>query len=374
MPFARSTLTALRNQAIEDITTSGVPGLNGLLRNAVLPVLAWVMAGFTYSLYGFLDWIALQGVPFTATDEYLYAWGALVGIYPKDSTPASGLAQFTGTPPGVVVLNGSTLTRQDGTPYTSTADAAVDSGGVVLVPFIAAVNGAATDCAAGTPISLNMPPAGVNAGGVTVGPTQGGTDQETQDEFRTRMLLRYASPPQGGAATDYIEWATAVPGCTRAWINPQGYGAGTVVVYVMFDDANTSTGGFPIGTDGAATDEPRATTATGDQLSVADYIWTVQPVTVLVWVAAPIRFPIDIDIADLDPNTADMQAAIVASINDVFLARADVGGTIYPSDIYAAIQATPGVVHFAVDNPTVPVAAPPGGLPVAGAVTFPPLP
>ena len=58
MPFARPSLTALRNQAIEDISTSGVPGLNGLLRNAVLRVLAWVMAGLAYSVYGYIDWIA----------------------------------------------------------------------------------------------------------------------------------------------------------------------------------------------------------------------------------------------------------------------------------------------------------------------------
>jgi uncharacterized phage protein gp47/JayE len=373
MPFARPTLTALRNAAIQDITTSGVPGLNGLLRNAVLPVLAWVMAGFTYSLYGFLDWIALQGVPFTATDEYLYAWGALVGVFPKDSMPASGAAQFSGAL-GIIVVAGSTLTRQDGTPYTSTADAEVDPTGVVLVPFVAAVNGAATDCVAGTPISLDMPPSGINAGGVTVGPTQGGTDQETQDEFRTRMLERYAAPPQGGSVSDYVEWATSVPGCTRAWIQPQGYGAGSVVIYPMFDDANAATGGFPIGSDGAASEEVRAPTATGDQLAVAEYVWTVQPVTALVWIAAPVASPVPVDIIGLEPNTADMQAAIVGSINDMFLARAEVGGFTYPSDIYAAILATPGVVRFAVDNPTAPVPAPPGGLPVAGTVTFPALP
>jgi uncharacterized phage protein gp47/JayE len=373
MPFARPTLTALRTQAIQDITTSGVPGLSGLLRNAVLAVLAWVMAGFTYGLYGFLDWIALQGVPFTATDEYLYAWGALVGIFPKDSTPAVGAAQFTGTP-GLIVRAGSTLSRQDGTPYAATADARVDGTGVVLVPIEASVNGAATDCPAGTPISLDAPPPGVNAGGYTVGPTQGGTDQETQDEFRTRMLARYAAPPQGGSESDYIGWATSVPGCTRAWIQPQGYGAGSVVIYPMFDDANAANGGFPIGSDGAASEEPRAPTATGDQLAIAEFVWTVQPVTALIWVAAPVAAPIAIDIAGLEPNTADMQAAIVASIDDMFLARAEVGGFTYPSDIYAAVLATPGVVRFAVDNPALPVPAPPGGLPVAGVVTFPALP
>src|SRR5690349_6988912 len=85
MPFARPTLTALRNQSLQDITTSGVPGLDGLLRNAVLRVLAWVMAGLAYSEYGYLDWIARQSVPFTAADEFLEAWAALIGVYRKDA-------------------------------------------------------------------------------------------------------------------------------------------------------------------------------------------------------------------------------------------------------------------------------------------------
>jgi len=96
MPYARPTLTALRNQAIQDITTSGVPGLDGLLRNAVLRVLAWVMSGLAYSVYGYVDWTSLMGVPFTARDEYLEAWAALVNIYRKDATAATGNAQFTG--------------------------------------------------------------------------------------------------------------------------------------------------------------------------------------------------------------------------------------------------------------------------------------
>jgi uncharacterized phage protein gp47/JayE len=374
MPFARPTLTALRTQAIEDITTSGVPGLDGLLRNAVLRVMAWVMAGFTYALYGFLDWIALQGVPFTATDEYLAAWGALVGVYPKDSTPATGAAQFTGQG-AIIVQAGATLTRQDGTPYVSTADAAVHSDTlIVTVPIVAAVNGAATNCPAGTPINLDAPPPGVNSGGFTTGNTTGGTDQETQAEFRSRMLARYALPPQGGAASDYIEWATSVPGCTRAWVEPQGYGAGSVVVFVMFDDVHHATGGFPNGADGAATRETRAPTATGDQLAVADFIWTVQPLPALVWVASPLRFPVNITLGALEPNTADIQAAITASIGDMLLVVGEVAGTIFPSDIYAAIAATPGVDRFYLTSPTAPVVATAGMLPIPGVITYPALP
>jgi len=368
MPYARPTLTALRNTALQDITTSGVPGLDGLLRNAVLRVLAWCIAGLTYSLYGFLDWISREAVPFTATDEFLRGWAALIGIYQLDAVAASGTAQFTGSP-GITVHTGSTLTRIDGTPYVSTADASSDASGTVVVPFTASITGAITNCDAGTPISLDLPPSGINASGVTVGPTLGGADQETEDALRTRMLKGYADPPHGGSASDYIGWATSVPGCTRAWVIAEGQGPGTVVVYVMFDVVNASIGGLPIGTNGASSHEYRANTATGDQLLVADAIWPVQPVTALVYVVAPVPLPVAVTLKDLSPNTADMQAAVLSSLTDMFSHTAQVGGTIYPSDIYEAVLLTPGVQHFEVITPTAPIVAGPGQLQIMGAFT-----
>ena len=362
MPYSRPTLTALRNQAIEDITSSGVPGLDGLLRNAVLRVLAFVMSGLAYSVYGYLDWIALQSVPFTATDEFLFAWAALIGVYQKDSTPSSGSAQFTGTA-GVILPSGSALSRQDGTPYTTTADGTVDPTGILLVPIVAAVNGAATNCDAGVLMGIDTPVTGINGGGFTATPLTGGSDQETQDELRTRMLYRYAQPPQGGAASDYIEWALEVPGVTRAWIQSSG---GQVQVYPMLDLANAADGGFPQGTDGCAVEETRGPTASGDQLTIAEHIWTVQPVTALVFVAAPVPLAIDVTLANLDPSTVEMEAAILASLRDAFLVLSEVAGTIYPSQLYAAISATSGVNRFDMTIPAAPVTAPAGALPVMG--------
>src|SRR4029077_18165388 len=370
MPFARPTLTALRNTAIQDITTSGVPGLDGLLRNAVLRVLSWTMSGLAYSVYGYLDWIARESVPFTGTDEYLQAWAALIGIYPKEATAASGTARFTGIPNTLLPL-GAALTRQNGAPYATTADGHVDPSGVLLVPFTATILGAATNCDDGTPIAVSDPRTGINSGGMTVGPTTGGSDQETDDELRTRMLAKYASPPQGGSASDYVLWAMEVPGVTRCWVTPNGLGVGSVMVFPMFDDAQAAHGGFPQGTDGVATDETRYSypTAAGDQLAVADHIWPVQPLTALVYVAAPTPLPVNVTLDALSPNTADMLAAITASLDDMFLLVAEAGGVLYPSDFYHAILATPGIEHFTLISPAAPVAAAVGQLPVLGTLT-----
>lgn len=59
-------------------------------------VLADVDAGMAHLHYGYLDYIALQATPATATDEYLAAWAALKGIYRKPATAAQGKIQLTG--------------------------------------------------------------------------------------------------------------------------------------------------------------------------------------------------------------------------------------------------------------------------------------
>ena len=372
MPYPHPTLTALRNQAVEDITTSGVPGLDGLLRNAVLRVLAFVIAGLAYSEYGHVDWVARQSVPFTATDEYLEAWAALIGVYRKDATAATGQAQFIGGIGGTVetVLPIDTpLMRYDGIPFTVTASGTVGDDGLVTVPIIAAVTGADTNADGPVPIAISAPVPGLNSNGTTLGVLAGGSDQELESDFRSRMLLKYANPPQGGSATDYELWALEVPGCTRAYVMRNGYGPGTVLIWPMFDDVRAANGGFPLGTDGVATDETRGTTASGDQLLVADHIWPVQPVPALVYVSAPIPYPIDVTLANLDPNTPEMVADIQASLLDLFREVAEVGGTIYPSQLYQAVLATPGIGVFDIQSPENPVQANAGSLPVLGTLT-----
>lgn len=374
MPFARPPLTTLRNQAVQDITTSGVPGLTGLLRKAVLRVLAWCMAGLAYSVYGYADWIARMGVPFTAEDEFLLAWAALVGVYPKPATAASGSAQFTGNP-GVIIRSGTTLERQDGTPYLTTADATVDVTGQATVAMTASVEGGFTNCDPGTDIAITPAIAGINSGGLTVGPTTGGADAEAQDSLRSRMLLRYRAPPQGGAAIDYVEWALECPGVTRAWCNPLGMGVGTVTVYPMFDIINAGAGGFPQGTNGVSRLEERTGVggiATGDQGEVADYIYPRQPVTALVYVVAPLPYPINVTLLALEPNTLDIRSAITASIQDMLMIEGEPGGEIYPSQIYDAILAIPGIVHFTMTAPSLPIVLPISNLPVMGALTITP--
>ncbi|MBX6386332.1 MAG: baseplate J/gp47 family protein [Microbispora sp.] len=366
MPFERPTLTRLIEQAQTDVASA--LGLYALLRHSPERAFAVALAGLAQGLYGYVDWIALQAVPYTATDEYLEAWAALVGVTRKAATQASGSVAFTGAAGSVVPAGTMVIRPSDGAQYITTAGVAVAGDGTVTVPVQASEAGAAGNADIGTTMVLGAAIVGVNSTGSVSVALAGGADLETDDDLRTRMLAAYQNPPQGGAGTDYVEWALQVPGVTRAWAAPNGFGPGTVVVYIMLDDVRAGAGGFPSGTDGVAAAEPRDTAATGDQLLVADHILPLQPVTALVYVVAPVAAPVNLTINDL--NDASLRPAIQAALTDMLRQKAEVGGTLYPSDFIGAIEAVPGVTRFSMPAPSGPVTAAAGHLHTLGTITW----
>lgn len=366
MPFERPTLTALARQARADL--AGSTGAWAILRASPLGVLSKVVSGLVHGLYGYLDWIARMAVPVTAEDEYLRAWAALKGVERKPAEFAAATATFTGSP-GAILPNGTRIARDaDGVAYLTTELATIDVGGTLTVPIQAEVAGAAGNALSGAGVSIAAAVSGVTAGGVLATPAAGGADEEPIAAFRERMLERYRVPPQGGALTDYVGWAKEVPGVTRAWAKRTD--EGVVSVWVMLDDARASDDGFPQGTNGVATDETRGTPATGDQLVVADYIYPRRPATALVQVLAPQVYVIPVTITGLVNDTVENRAAVVTALEAMMRRNGEPGGTIYPSDIAAAIAGVAGVEHFSLTAPTSPAVAPAGYLPQLGTVTW----
>ncbi|MDE2104745.1 MAG: baseplate J/gp47 family protein [Patescibacteria group bacterium] len=379
MPFARPTLTDLISQAAADIT-SGIPGADGNLRFSNLKALGKAVAGLAYLQYGYLDWISKQAVPFTATAEFLEGWAGLRNVTRKGAAAATGTVTLTGTV-GVVVPSGTGFTRTDGYAYQTSADATIGVGGTVTVAASAVLspidpatnptgNGAAGNCDAGSSFALDAAIAGVQSSLTAATAFTGGADVETDDSLRSRMLLAYQAPPQGGDQNDYVEWALAVAGVTRAWCTPNGYGTGTVVVYIMLDVAEAAHGGFPQGTDGVAASETRGTAATGDQLTVANAIYPLQPVTALVYVVAPTQNVVAFTVSGLSGAGATIQSAVEAAIADVFVRMGKPGGTVDLSDIESAIAAISGTEGFVITSPSANIVSGTGALPVLGAVTF----
>lgn len=191
-------------------------------------------------LYGYLDWIALQCTPFTATDEYLEAWGALKRVTRKPCAQSSGAILFNGTD-GKIIPSGAAIRRSDGMGFTTTLAAKVQGSTVTVTasadPDTQGLTGANGDCLPGTLFTLANAITGIDPTGYASAAFTGGADIERDDDYRERILYVYQNPPQGGDESDYVEWVLSAPGVTRAWCIGNGFGLGSVVVYFMMDAA-----------------------------------------------------------------------------------------------------------------------------------------
>jgi uncharacterized phage protein gp47/JayE len=378
MPYDRPTLTDLRGQAAADISAE-LPSTQGLLRFSNLRIAGDVLAQMTSGHYGYLDWIARQSVPFTCTDEFLDSWAALRGVSRKPASRASGVVRFAAAA-GRTIPAGTAIARGDGATYTADEDASTVAG-AIDVAVTADDPGAGGNSDVGTPMNLSVAIEGVSGSGSVQSDIGGGGPIEGNDALRSRMLSAYANPPRGGSRSDYLEWALAVPGVTRAWITAGGMGPGTVTVYFMMDDVRADEGGFPQGTDGVASGDDRDGHATGDQRKVANAVFDLQPVTALVYAVAPDPNTIDITIAGLSSTSTATRNAVKAAIAAALLIDAAPGGTTALSTIDAAITGVPGTGGFLITNiaasdgsvtpsPVGNITSGAGALAVLGTVTF----
>lgn len=381
MPYKHPTLTDLRGQVQSDIQ-SELPKTGGLLRFSNLKITGDVQAGLSYGHYGYLDWIAQQSTPFTATDEYLDAWAALVSVYRKPATAAkSPKAKATGV--GGTVPAGAIANRKDGIQYILDNGFTIGPDGTALTAVTAILlsplddptaGGALGNAPAGTILTLDKSYPGVDSQITLVDPATGGINVEKDDPLRTRMLLEFQALPQGGSETDYVNWALAVPGVTRAWCVRRLMGVGTVGVYIMCDGDDQTNHGFPVGSDGISQYEEWGyyAKATGDQLRVADAIYPKQTVTALVYIASPIAKVIDFTITGIIQQEENVTETVSAAINEVFFTRGDPRGEgiITLSSINAAIAAIPGTDGFLIESPAQNIPLAIGELPQLGRVTI----
>ncbi|MDR8394972.1 baseplate J/gp47 family protein [Paraburkholderia sp. USG1] len=362
---------------MQDIA-AGLQGSDPLLRFSNLNITGVALANLINAVYGYLDWIAQQAVPITSSGEYLAMWAALKNVFQKTAAQSTGAVTFPGTN-GEDLPSGTPITRGDGVGYTTTADATV-SAGSVTAPAICNADptgqtGAFGNCAEGTTFTLATAIDGIQSGGMASTDFTGGADIESPDDLMTRMLQAYQNVPQGGDAQDYVTWALAVPGVTRAWSNPSGFGVGTVVVYTMFDVAEAGDGGFPQGVNGVATNEARSPTkATEDLLAVANAIFTEQPATALVWSCAPAPNPIPFTFTGTSEWSAATKADVKDAIASVFLQYgAPVTNTIPTialSLIESEVAAIAGTEGFVITSPAVNIPNVIGQLPTIGTVSF----
>ncbi|MHC4712001.1 MAG: baseplate J/gp47 family protein [Planctomycetota bacterium] len=353
MALSRPTLRQLIERAEQDIN-SRLPGADSRLRRSILGVIARAHAAATHGLYGFLVFLAEQFFADTAVGDYLRRLVSIYALSIPEAQKAAGPVVFTGDD-GYTVQVGWLLARGDEVEYVTTSSAVI-SGGSATVNVEAVLAGADGNADAGTILSLVSPQTGIDSSPVTVdtGGLVGGTDVETDEERRVRLLRRIRKPPQGGNVDDYVTWALEVAGITRAWCFPLSNGPGTVTVCVVRDD--DIDGPIP---DAAEVQEVQ------DHID-DDYH---RPVTADALVYGPTAVDVDFTITVL-PDTAEVRANVEAELRDVIRRDGEPGGVLRVSRLNEAISLAAGEESHVMSVPAADLTFTSTELPVFGTITW----
>jgi uncharacterized phage protein gp47/JayE len=370
MPWSTPTLRDVRS-LVRDAVNASLPGADANVPNSVLRVLSDNQGALCHLTLQYIDWLSKQLLPDTAETEWLDRHGQIWLVNAdgttgrKMATLSTGQAQFQGIVDGTVVPAGTQLQSAASMPvgvdspnttvtFETLADITTSAGSPVNGNIRALDAGSFGNLPDGSALAIYPSVSGVSSTALTIGLT-GGTDTETDDELRARILQRIRNPPMGGSTADYVSWALAVPGVTRAWAAVE-QGIGTMTVRFMMDDLRADNDGFPLPEDIAA---------------VGAYIDKMRPVTVKdCFVAAPIKQFIDITIGSLVPNTTEAQAEIEQSVRDMLREMAAPGQTIYAAWVSYAIMSAPSVQSFDLITDTDYVMNSLGNMAVLGTITY----
>lgn len=332
MPFETPSLPAL-------ISTeqAALAGTSALLRSDA-EVLARVLAAASYGRYGHQSYIADQILPDTADEDTLRRMAT--ARLKRDRLPAvaaAGTAAFTGGS-GAVIDVDVLLQRDDGVQFR-VATAATLVAGSASIALEAVTPGQLGNTEAGAVLRLVSPVLGVNDAATVEAPgLQGGTEQESIEALRARVIRSYRVVPHGGSSSDYETWALEVPGVTRVWVVRHWLGPGTVGVFFVRDND----------VDPIPTAEACAV--------VQAYIEQERPVTAEVYVLPPVEKPVQYQIK-VTPDSSAVRRAVEAELIDLHNRESTLGAELLLTHIREAISSATGERDHALLSPTANVTA-----------------
>jgi hypothetical protein len=186
-----------------------------------------------------------------ARGSTLDRFGADYNIPRQPSTPAeSNAAQFTGTAATVIPVGTKLRFNPTGLLYTLQSTIVIGGGGSITGTIICDTNGQMGNLASGGVLSLVAPIFGVDSTVTLISAASDGSDIETGDSYRARLLNRRQRPPAGGNEFDYPQFAFAAdPTVRSAFIRRFARGLGTVDIYVTSGTTDIDTAitqGLPV--------------------------------------------------------------------------------------------------------------------------------
>jgi len=337
-----------------------LPGTDASLRINVTYVIAKAVSLLAREYELRFGWLHRNMFLWSADNaEWVSLLAADVGIWAKAPSASSGAVTGTGAP-GQVYPAGIRLSS-GGQSFVTTSAVAADALGGVTFPVLCEQSGAATNRDAAAVLMLADPslqPTLSQEFTVTAGGLGGGADAETLEALRSRALQRKRNPPRAGALSDYEEIALSVAGVIKAWAFRVPASPGAVTVLFLFAGRVNS---IPLPGDVAAVqaaiDARRLIRVDAGEAS------------------APVPLAINVSISGLSQDTAEIRAAVEASIRTMLVNRCRPGlagntFTVSRSWISEAISAASGEDRHVLLAPAGDIVLTGGQFPVLGVVTY----
>lgn len=217
-----------------------------LLPKSFICVLSKVVAGVFVILYKTVGWFYLQLFPDTASFESvdilghtmkpLVQLGNLFGVgEPKSGTAWQGTVKATVLIEGKTVTLGTSLKSDKTGLLYNVAENTALSGSECEIPVYCVQSGEDGNLSEGDVLKFVSPLSTVEQETEVTGTTQAGTDEETEESYRARVVSGYGSRTQGGSLVDYRTWAFDVSGVLNTYIYNDDRSPAGVLIYVAGD-------------------------------------------------------------------------------------------------------------------------------------------
>lgn len=377
MALIRPTLSELI-ETIRSDADAILGGVDSRLERSLVEVVLLAQSGALHGAYGFLQQLADDLFPDSATAVALERWAGIFGISRGPATFAQGWAGSEEPLTGIVPL-GAVLRRADGREFERvdtgilpdgselfTGAAAVTFAALGLpgsgwaVPVRAVESGAAGNTAIGASLSFVSPIAGVPPIVEALLGLAGAVDSEPDAALRARVLARLQNPPQGGTAAEYEAWAlaaaTADDPITRAFVRAPPSGSNVVTIYIVDDG-----GGIP----SANPPTPTAQAVTNALAAIDER----RPLSADRNVLAPTFVAITPTI-ELSPDTPEGRTAIENELDSFLIDNHEPGQEIPISILQAVISTAAGGADARWVSPTTNYTPAPAEYHYRGAITW----
>lgn len=277
--------------------------------------------------------VSTDGKVYISTSERTPAFaGALISALSASSGVATATSAAHGLASNAIVsvvdagvagfnLNAVTITVTDADHFTYEVDPGLSgsAGGTpawvafgARIPVVSEGAGANTGLDQDAPLAFESgPPANVTSPGLVAAPgIADGSDVESQDAKRARMLFRIRNPLAQFNVASITGKALEIGGTTRVFVQEVTPAVGQVTVYFMRDGDLSP---IPSAAEVAAM-KTQLLTIKPVEMSASDLI-----------VAAPTAVPTDFTFSAISPNTASMKEAVRATLAEFFKLKTSVG-------------------------------------------------